>query len=175
MKFKKLDPKTSYNIDPSPNTLENVNKKIFPLPLRCLIVGTSGCGKTTLLYNLIAKEWGIPFHSLYIFSKSIEQEVYKDLKKVYDKLSAEEVEEIAHFYKNCEDIISVDECEPNSLITIDDCVNMRQQYAIKDYFVRGRHKKISCIYLAQSYTKVDRQLIRGKLTFYVSLNKIIST
>ena len=120
MKFKKLDPKTSYSIDPSPNTLEKANKKIFPLPFRCLIVGTSGCGKTNLLYNLKAKECGMPFHSLYIFSKSIEQEVYKDLKKVYDKLAAQEGEEIAHFYNNCEDIISVDECEPNSLIIFDD-------------------------------------------------------
>jgi len=51
------------------------------------------------------------------------------------------VEEIVHFYDNCEDIISVDECEPNSLIIFDDCVNMRQQYVVKDYFVRGQHKK----------------------------------
>jgi len=56
MKFKKLDPKISYSIDPAPSTLKKVNKKIFPLPFRCLIVGTSGSGKTTLLYNLIAKE-----------------------------------------------------------------------------------------------------------------------
>jgi len=84
---------------------------------------------------MIAKEWGIPYHSLYIFSRSIEEEVYKDLKKVYDKLSVEESEEIAHFYNNCEDIIPVDECEPNSLIIFDDCINMRQQYIIKEYFV----------------------------------------
>jgi ABC-type lipoprotein export system ATPase subunit len=51
-----------------------------------LIVGTSGCGKTTLLYNLIVKEWGIPFHYLYVFSKSIDQSIYQELKKDYDKL-----------------------------------------------------------------------------------------
>ena len=114
---------------------------------------------------MIAKEWGISFHSLYIFSKSIEQEVYKDLKKVYDKLSVEEGEEIAHFYNNCEDIIPVDECEPNSLIIFDDSINMRQQYIIKEYFVRGRHRKISCVYLSQSYTKVDKQPNRGNINF----------
>lgn len=75
-----------YKIDPIPNILGKVNKRIFPLPFRCLIVGTSGCGNTTLLYNLITKEWGIPFHSLYIFSKSIEQDAYKEFKKAYDKL-----------------------------------------------------------------------------------------
>jgi ABC-type lipoprotein export system ATPase subunit len=40
-----------------------------PSPLRCLIVGTSGCGKTTLLYNLIIKNWGIPFQYSYIYFK----------------------------------------------------------------------------------------------------------
>jgi GTPase SAR1 family protein len=154
-----------YNTDPIPNILGNVNKNIFPLPFRCLIVGTSGCGKTALLYNLITKEWGIPFHSLYNFSKSIEQDAYKELKKAYEKLSDKEDAEIAYFYDNTEDLISVDECEPNSLIVFYDCVNIRQQHFIKDYFVRGRHKNISCIYLTQSYTKIDRQLIRKNINF----------
>jgi GTPase SAR1 family protein len=141
MKFKKLFPKRKYEINKAPNTQGKVNKTIFPLPFRCLIVGISGCGKTTLLYNLITQEWGVTFHSLYIFSKSLEQEVYKGLKIICNKLPNEGNEEIAHFYNNCEDIISVDECEPNNLIVYDDCVNLRQQYAIKYYYVRGRHKK----------------------------------
>jgi ABC-type lipoprotein export system ATPase subunit len=70
-----------YKIDTIPNVLGKVNKRIFPLPFMCLIVGTSGCGKTTLLYNLITEEWGIYFHSVYIFSKLIEQDAYKELKR----------------------------------------------------------------------------------------------
>lgn len=70
-----------YKIEPIQNILGKVNKKIFPLPFMCLIVGTSGCGKTTLFYNLVTKEWGIPFHSLHNFSKSIEQDAYKELKR----------------------------------------------------------------------------------------------
>jgi predicted AAA+ superfamily ATPase len=58
-----------YKTDPIPDIINKINKKKFPSPLRCLIVGTSGCGKTTLLYNLIIKNWGIPFHYLYIFFK----------------------------------------------------------------------------------------------------------
>lgn len=85
-----------YKIDPIPGFIK-VNKKIFPLPLRCLIVGTSGCGKKTLLYNLIIKEWGIPFHYLYKFSKSLEQDIYQNLRKAYEKLSAKEDTEIAFF------------------------------------------------------------------------------
>jgi len=103
------------------------------------------CGKTTLLYNLITEEWGIPFHSLYIFSKSIEQDAYKEFKKAYYKLGDKDDEEIAHFYSNCEDLISVNECEPNSLVVLEDCVNERQQLIIKDYFSRGHHKNIYCV------------------------------
>jgi predicted AAA+ superfamily ATPase len=57
-----------------------------------LIVGTSGCGKTTFLYNLIIKEWGVPFNYLYIFSKYLEQDdIYKNLKKDYEKLSIKKI------------------------------------------------------------------------------------
>ena len=141
------------------------NKGVLPLPLRCMIVGTSGCGKTILLYNLILQPWGIPFHYLYIFSKSLDQAVYQELNKLYEKLTNKEGKEIAYFFSNCEELIQLDDCEPNSLIVFDDCVNIQQQQIIKDYFVRGRHKNISCVYLTQSYTKVDRQLIRNNINF----------
>ena len=97
-----------YKIDPIPDIINKINKKIFPLPLRCLIVGISGCGKTTLIYNLIIKNWGISFQYLYIFSKSLEQNIYQELKKEYDKLAAaEEDAEIAYFFNSCEELISV--------------------------------------------------------------------
>ena len=140
-----------YKIDPIPNIVNKTKKRIFPLPLRCLIVGTSGCGKTTLLYNLIIKEWGVPFHYLYIFLKSLEQDIYQNLKKAYEKLSFKEDTEIAYFFNSCEELITIDECEPNSLVLFDDCVNVQQQQIIKDYFVRGHHKNISCIYLTVLY------------------------
>ena len=51
------------------------------------------------------------------------------------------------------------------MVVFDDCVNKQQQCIIKDYFSRERHKNISCVYLTQSYTKVDRQLIRENINF----------
>ena len=134
-------------------------------------MGASGCGKTTLLYNLLIKNWGIPFQYLYISSKSLEQHIYQELKAEYEKLSAVEDAEIAYFFNSCEELISVDECEPNSLVVFADCVNLQQQHVIKDYFVRGSHKNISCIYLTQSYTKVDRQLIRNNIKFLCIFNQ----
>ncbi|MDE5285020.1 MAG: ATPase/DNA packaging protein, partial [Candidatus Blochmannia sp. A2] len=58
------------------NEDENKKQSLFELPTRCLIVGPSGSGKTTLLYNLIINYW-IPYLNLYIFTKNIDQPVYK--------------------------------------------------------------------------------------------------
>jgi len=101
---------------------------------------------------------------LYIFAKTVEQDIYQNLKKAYEKLSVQESTITAHFFNNCEELISVDECEPNSLVVFGDCVNEQQQQII-DYFARGRYKNSSCIYLTQSYTKVDGQLIRKNISF----------
>jgi hypothetical protein len=96
---------------------------------------------------------------LFIFSKSLKQDVYQEFKKLYEKLSNKEGKEIAYFLNNCEELISLDDCKPNSLIIFDDWVNIQQQHIIRDYFVRGRHKNISCVCSSQSYRKVDNELI----------------
>ena len=45
-----------YKITPIPlNKDEKYKEGLFPLPLRCLILGSSGSGKTTLLWNIITK------------------------------------------------------------------------------------------------------------------------
>lgn len=40
---------------------DNKSKSIFPTPMRCLIVGSSGSGKTNLLFNIIINYW-VPIH-----------------------------------------------------------------------------------------------------------------
>jgi len=109
---------------------------------------------------------------VHFFSKSIDQDIYQGLKRDYDKLSAKEDVEIVYFFNNCEELILVDECNPNNLVVFDDCVNSQQQHLRKDYFSRGRHKKNSCIYLTQSYTNVDRQLIRNNINFLCVFEQI---
>lgn len=155
---------SKFKITPIPIKVKEKGKNgMFPLPLRCLIVGSSGCGKSTLIWNLITKNW-IPYKKLYIFSKSLDQLIYTQLKNIYDELGEELNEDIAFFYSNCEDIISVDDCESNSLIIFDDCI-LEPQSPIKEYFVRGRHKNISCIYLSQCFSLVDLKTIRNNLNF----------
>lgn len=141
---------------------EPTNNSIFPNPLRCLIVGSSGCGKTNLLLNFIYNKDGLPFKNLYVFSRSIEQPAYQQLRKHYSRVENKLGKKIAHLFSTCEELVPLDDCEPNSLVVFDDCL-LGEQTKIKDYFIRGRHKQISCVYLSQSYGRVDMQVIRNNV------------
>lgn len=138
-------------------------KTFFPEILRLLIVGPSNCGKTNLLLNLIHKDW-IKFTYLYIFSKTIEQKGYSDLREEYEKYEKEYGFSLAFFNSDMSLIPSFEECEPNSLVVFDDCI-LEDQSEIKKFFTMGRHKKISCVYLSQAYTMVDKKVIRNNLNF----------
>lgn len=142
---------------------DNKEKSLFEIPSRVLVVGASGCGKTTLLYNMIISYW-IPYKNLYIFTKNIDQPVYKKLKKIFNGISSINI----HF--SDDDIISVDDCEPNSVVVIDDFL-LENQKLIMEYFIRSRSKNISVIYLTQSYTSVDIKTIRNNLTVLIVFNQ----
>jgi len=62
-------------------------------------VGTSGCGKTTLLLNLILKEWGISFFICTYLQNHQNKALIIILKKTYEKLSVQKNTEIVHFLK----------------------------------------------------------------------------
>ena len=157
--------KETFNITVYDQKDDNKEKSIIPYPVRCLIVGSSGCGKTTLLLNFIYKDW-VPFKNLYVFSKSLEQDSYKKLQERYKNVEKEINQQISYFYADCEDLIKVDECKQNSLIIFDDCL-LENQDIIKEYFVRGRHKNISSIYLSQCYSMVDLRVIRNNLNMII--------
>ena len=104
------------------------------------------------------------FSIIRTFFENISNKTYQKVKSVYEKLSDELFVKVAYF-NSCEELLSVNDCESNSLVLFDDCVNSQQQQTIKYYFVRGLHKNISCNYLTQSYAKVDTQLIRNNINF----------
>lgn len=149
---------------------ETGESQLIPRPLRCLIVGTSGSGKTNLLLNFIYNDKGLKFKNLYVFSRSITQTAYTNLQDIYTKVESKLGRKIAYFYSDCNDLITVDECQPNSLVVFDDCL-LEKQTPIKDYFIRGRHKQISCVYLSQSYGRVDMQVIRNNINLLCVFNQ----
>ena len=68
------------------------NNKLLPKSIRGLIVGKSGCGKTTLLLNLLLKPGWLDYDHLQVFGKSLFQPEYRILKKALEeKLSKETI------------------------------------------------------------------------------------
>jgi len=106
-------------------------------------------------------DYWIPYLNLYIFTKNIEQPIYKEIKKIFDDIPS-----INTHFSN-DEIISVDDCEPNSLVIFDDL----KQDMIIEYFIRSRSKNISVIYLTQSYTSVDIKTIRNNLNVLIVFNQ----
>ena len=58
---------------------QKVHHNSLPYSFRMLIVGQSGCGKTTLLMRLLLEENLLNYDNLYIFSRSLFQPEYQCL------------------------------------------------------------------------------------------------
>ena len=57
------------------------NNPLLPKSIRGIIVGKSGCGKTTLLLNLLLRPDWLDYNNLCVFGKSLFQPEYRILKK----------------------------------------------------------------------------------------------
>jgi len=69
------------NISWNQNKTNKSNHSLLPQSLRGLIVGKSGCGKTTLLLNLLLRPNWLDYSKLSAFGKSLFQPEYRILKK----------------------------------------------------------------------------------------------
>ncbi|KAL4091126.1 hypothetical protein QTP88_025864 [Uroleucon formosanum] len=69
------------------------------------------------------------------------------------------------FYEN-EQVIEPEKALPNSVFIFDDIISENQNIA-RTYISRSRHNLIDVCYLAQSYSKVPKQLLRDNVNFIV--------
>jgi len=67
------------------------NHPLLPQSLRGWIVGKSGCGKTTLLLNLLLQPGWLIYSKLSVFGKSLFQPEYRILKKGFEEQLPKEV------------------------------------------------------------------------------------
>ena len=133
--------------------VDNKNKKFKQLysfmpndTFRMLICGNSGSGKTNLLYHMLIEPL-LSYDKIYLYAKNLEQEKYQNLINVMNEASNEEV-----WYNIME--VSNDAIIPISHLPYGD----NQKLIIFDYFIQGRHKNCSVIYLSQSFYKTPRDI-----------------
>ena len=67
------------------SNIEEINNPLLPRSIRAIIVGKSGCGKTTLLLNLLLRPGWLNYDNLCVFGKSLFQPEYQILKKTFEE------------------------------------------------------------------------------------------
>ena len=137
-------------------------KKLF----RMIILGPSFSGKNNLVFYIIKNSPNV-FTHLHIIARNPDQELYAYMKEklqgsctIHKADSPPSVDEIR---KNQDDSIE--------LVIIDDYSNdaMLQKNLFSRYFTRGRHFKLSTIFLSHSYFATSK-MIRNN-TEYVAILK----
>jgi len=73
------------------------------------------------------------------------------------------------FYEN-EQVIKPRKALPNSVFIFNDIISENQKIA-RTYFSRGRNNLVDVCYLAQSYSKVTKQLLRDNANFIVFIKQ----
>ena len=148
------------NYDSKDDAVTNY-KQLYPfMPnnnFRMLIAGPSGSGKTNTLMYILMKPLAY-YDNLYLYAKNLEQGKYCDLTKKFDEIS----KRVDYNVLECsnDNIIPVSEIDSDSqkVVIFDDFVCEKNQAPLIDYFIRGRHKNCSVIYLSQSFYKTPKDI-----------------
>ena len=171
------------------------NSPLLPQSMRGLIIGKSGCGKTTVIFNLFHRPGWLDYNQLYIFGKSLHQQEYKILRKDFEGgLSKQQISNVFHsqemlqshliaiekysgvrngeiradFYDDGQNIPDPSALDPmqKNLLLLDDCFLGKQNIA-EAYYTRGRHNNCDTIYIAQKYFRLPRHTIRENSNFII--------
>jgi len=89
------------------------NHPLLPKSLRSLILGKSGCGKTTLLLDLLLQPGWLDDSKFSVFGKSLFQPEYKMLRKGFEEQLPKEM--IMNIFENRDEILR-EQISPNELI-----------------------------------------------------------
>lgn len=154
------------NVDESSTTASVTSKRhsaLLPNSIRCIIAGPPDCGKTNLLIGMIESEHGLKFENIYIYSKSLEQDKYKYLRKLLSPLK-----HIGFYtFTSSDEVIAPSAAKMNSIIIFDDVIGDKNQENIRNYYCLGSHRNIYCFYLTQTYARVSKHLIRDNCNFVI--------
>ena len=125
---------------------------------RMLICGGSGSGKTNMLTHILMKPL-VYYDQIHLYAKNLEQQKYRDLINMFDDISRS-IGYDALVYSN-DEIVPVENLMNDTaqkIVIFDDYVCDKNQKLLIDYFIRGRHKNCSVIYLSQSFYGTSKNI-----------------
>ena len=139
-------------------------KQLYPyMPndtFRMLICGNSGSGKTNLLFHMLIKPL-LHYDEIYLYAKNLDQEKYQKLMNKMNEMSRNVNVGYDIMTVSNDKIIPIGDMDyedNQKLVIFDDYVCGKNQRQIVDYFIQGRHKNCSVIYLSQSFYKTPRDI-----------------
>lgn len=115
-----------------------------------LICGNTGCGKTNLSMHILLTPL-LYYDKIYLYAKNLEQDKYPTLISALEPMSKVSGYPIIE-YSN-EGILPVNELPDNrpgsqqTIVICDDYVCEKNEKDLVDYFIQGRHKNASVVYL----------------------------
>ena len=129
---------------------ENPNYDVhhFDSPFRSLVVAPSGSGKSNFITNLITlicKGKGT-YDNINIFCKCKDEPLYRYL--------ADKSKDLIEVFENLEKLPALNDLNAckQTLIIFDDMVtDIKKHPIISEYFIRGRKKGASIMFLSQSF------------------------
>jgi hypothetical protein len=146
---------------------ENPNYDVhhFDTPFRSLVVAPSGSGKSNFITNLITlfcKGKGT-YDNIYIFCKCKDEPLYRYL--------ADKSKGLIEVFENLEKLPALNDLNAckQTLIIFDDMVtDIKKHPIISEYFIRGRKKSCSIMFLSQSFYNTPK-IIRQNVNYVVIL------
>ena len=150
------------NYDDNTGKAVNKFKQLFSFmpsdTFRMLICGNSGSGKTNLLYHMLTEPF-LWYDEIYLYARNLEQDKYQRLIKKIREISCKVGYDILNVSND--DITPIKEMgyeDNQKLVIFDDYVCDKNQRQIIDYFIQGRHKNCSVIYLSKSFYKTPKDI-----------------
>ena len=116
-----------------------------------LLASPSGSGKTNLLYDIIISPL-VYYDQIHLYAKNLEQDKYQQMIKAFDAIGKNiGYDPLVYSNNNITSVENLMDDGSQKIVLFDDYVTEKNQKPLIDYFIRGRHKNCSVIYLTQSY------------------------
>ena len=109
------------------------------------------------------------YDKIFLYAKNLDQTKYQRLLKTFRPISKEAGYDVVE--ASPDEIVPVSGIDwgNQKLVIFDDFVSEKNQKPLVDYFIQGRHKNCSVIYLSQSYFGTPKD-IRLNCSHFASLN-----